>query len=165
MMGGNAIQLKRDTRTEDFGGEHVLPVVPVVGSELKTPSKKPKMISTIPCARTTWAAVTRSWTGKLNKCQELWAGLNISPTLGYPYSLTTIICIYLIIGYIKPICNISYNLFVMERIFGTTKTGCVNLYPEREPNCLKKLSIWSVSPQAIHATFHLFWKKSLPFNL
>jgi len=53
MIGGNAIQLKWDTRTEDFGGEHVLPVVPVVGSELKTPSKKPKMISTIPCARIT----------------------------------------------------------------------------------------------------------------
>ena len=30
MIGGNAIQLKWDTRTEDFGGEHVLPVVPVV---------------------------------------------------------------------------------------------------------------------------------------
>ena len=30
MMGGNAIQLKRSMRTEDSGGEHVLPVVPVV---------------------------------------------------------------------------------------------------------------------------------------
>ena len=29
-MGGNAIQLKRDTRTENSSGEHVLPVVPVV---------------------------------------------------------------------------------------------------------------------------------------
>ena len=161
-MGGNAIQLKRDTRTEDFGGEHVLPMVPVVGGELRTPSKKPKLISTIPCARTTWAAVTRSWTGKLNKCQELWTGLNISPTFGEHVSLSTAICISnnrLYQAYLQPMLQLICH---GRNIWDNHDRMCTFIC-KKEPNSLKILSVWSVSPQTMPRSSCLTKRSWAPF--